>query len=237
MYLGNKMSQEFIDYMKKNFAQSEGDLYEAVYWVWDAVNKPHGNEVRKVLYGDTAARRISRLDFKNFFSMVHTAIEEFNAEKNDKQPSMKHDFASQAADLSPQALFEVPSLTVSKVSRDEILNMLRSTVNKGYMPSSVRVGFNSKPNYVRVDNMPTFRRQLAREREVGFYTANDELFFKTSKEVGIWAALPIDNQVTIFVNLTTDEVYIGRGEEYVLWDDDRTIAIDRNALLLSLALI
>lgn len=227
------MSQEFIDYMKKSFAQAEGDLYEAVYWVWDAVNKQHGGHIREILYGDVRMRQISRLDFKNFFAMVYTAMEEFKAEKN-ANPSMNLNFASQAADLSPQALFEIPSLTVPKVSRDDILNMLRARVNKHYMPSSIRGGFNSKPDYVRVANLETFKRQLARERVVGFCTANDELFFMASKDVGLWVTLPVENNATIFVNLTKDEVYIGRGDEYVLWDNDRVIAIDRNALLYSI---
>lgn len=46
--------------------------------------------------------------------------------------------------------FKIPPIVMKKVSLEELLDLLRSRVNKGYMPGADgRIGYNSKPEYVR----------------------------------------------------------------------------------------
>lgn len=125
--------------------------------------------------------------------------------------------------------WDVPPLVMVKVTPQELLAMLRETVNDSYMPSSTgKRQFNSKPTYITggVEAWLTARLRHAFDDGSGYYA--DEADTATN---GIYAALHID-MFTVVVKLRTEECWIRHyalEAEFHRWTD-QPVALNRTAL-------
>lgn len=108
-----------------------------------------------------------------------------------------------------------------RVTREELLGELRRRINKGYMPSATRGGFNSKPEYVRwLDLAVEGHERAARNFDcTGYFKRTDE-WGLTDTNDPIWAYIET-NQFEYLVNLSNDEIRVRRADElnWVIWDD------------------
>jgi len=213
-----------ITYAKNEIKKAEGDIAEAAFWTFDALVKQYGVEIRKLMYGSPDPRGFGRAEFKTFFNAFNLAATELAKEE------VKVTALDQFDKLPP---FEIP-----KVTKQEVIELLQNRTNTEYMPSANgTVQYNSKPQYVRVTDMDAFKRSLARETVAGYYTGSDDIFTLPRSTVGMWAALPvtidwvhtagITTQLTVFVNLSTLDVYYGNSDAFVTWPDDLALPLDR----------
>lgn len=116
-------------------------------------------------------------------------------------------------------------ITRQRLKREELLKELRHHVNSGYMPSSERKGFNSKPEYVRwLDMALAGHPHSARGFDcTGYFKRTDEWGY-TKSDDPIWAYIET-NQFEYVVNLQTDEIRIRRtdGIEWTVWSDETLV--------------
>lgn len=137
-------------------------------------------------------------------------------------------------------IFSLPPIIVEKVGLEEILVLLRSRINKSYMPSATgEVNFNSKPEYTRhrLKNHPEipsfYRYSSSLENYAEYVAALDDLGWSKEKDP-IYLYLWIDKFI-IIINLQTEKTLIGTfGNDYedlVQWDQpDQKIPVMRDAL-------
>ena len=104
------------------------------------------------------------------------------------------------------------------VKREELLQELRHRINKGYMPSSKRDGFNSKPEYVRwLDLAVDGHERAARNFDcTGYFKRTDE-WGLTDPNDPIWVYIET-NQFEYLVNLSNDAIKIRRADG-IAWTD------------------
>lgn len=133
-------------------------------------------------------------------------------------------------------IFSLPQIVIEKVGLSEILDILRESVNKGYMPSaSGAVKYNTKPEYTQFElegfpDYPQLRGQLNDGHGYGEYVAFDS--FEVCKTKAIFFYLKITN-IEIYINLQTDEALIKLFDDpvFMKWDNpDNKIPIMRDEL-------
>ena len=122
--------------------------------------------------------------------------------------------------------WDVPPLVVAKVTPQEIIDTLRATVNKFYMPTATSCRmFNSKPTYVNggVDRMITTMDRYAFDNGSGYYADAEG-----PTPNGVYAALHVGTFI-IAVKLQTEECWIRQYEAdtpFHRWTD-QPVALDR----------
>lgn len=147
--------------------------------------------------------------------------------------------------------FKLPPITLPKVELSAYLEILRARINKGYMPSSVKEGFNSKPEYCSPVEF------LNLHHGSGYYCLYDDFDARwptdafTCGEItldrsvsdadrSIWFALDEDQLqhggLAIFTNLKTAETYVrvprknGKPGDWVRWHDWQKLTLNESAI-------
>lgn len=136
------------------------------------------------------------------------------------------------AGLAP-SIFGGQYVNYQQLGREELLEKLRQRINKGYMPSATREGYNSKPEYVRwLDLALAGHERAARNFDcTGYFKRTDE-WGLTNGQDPIWLYIET-NQFEYVINLQTDEIRVRRtwGTEWVVWDNpDLKLAEDKREL-------
>lgn len=122
--------------------------------------------------------------------------------------------------LAP-TLFGGHYVSRQKVTQQDLLDELRQRVNKGYMPSATREGFNSKPDYVRwLDLAVEGHDRAARNFGcTGYFQRTDDWGFSDPNDP-IWAYIETC-QFEYLVNLSNDAIKVRRSgdEAWTDWTD------------------
>lgn len=121
--------------------------------------------------------------------------------------------------------YDLKPVTLPPVRLEQYLTLLREHVCKGYMPSSSKDGYHSKPEYIS-----GFTKALLEGEGdftfTGFFCDEDLAHLK--EERPIWAYVDI-NTVELMTNLTTEQTYVRVKQPYCVWKEwYPTIAININ---------
>lgn len=135
-------------------------------------------------------------------------------------------------------IFSLPPIVVEKVGLEEILVLMRSRINKGYMPSATgEVKFNTKPKYTlhRLKNhpdIPSLYCHRTEKESYGEYAVALDDFGLSEDKAPIFLYVWIE-EFTIIINLQTEKTLITNTdyENLVPWDQpDQKIPVMRDAL-------
>lgn len=114
----------------------------------------------------------------------------------------------------PAFVRNLPPVVMAPMTLDEVLNAVREVTNNGYMPSSKRGGYNSKPDYVTDLNAQHHTNYYA--YDTGAFPIHErdwefpvpvEFTEEKLPEHTIFAQLVVGD-VVIWINLKTDVVYL-----------------------------
>ena len=124
-------------------------------------------------------------------------------------------------------LVDLPAIVLDKVSKEDILNVLRNAFCKGYMPTATTDRkYNSKPRYERLTEANHLNKLS------NFCIAAYDLF--TSDEGGfatneMYAVFDLDLakvETRFIVCLRSCEIIICYNEEFCHWDDELLLPIN-----------
>lgn len=123
--------------------------------------------------------------------------------------------------LSP---WDLKPIVMERVSREELLAMLREVVGGGYMPSSTLDRLHPKPEYLKTDLKRCFYGHAPYTespfyRGTGYYAQEE---YHDAGERPIWLYLQL-REVQVVVNLAADHMWIrvdGPNSKWESWDID-----------------
>lgn len=132
--------------------------------------------------------------------------------------------------------FDLPPLVMTPVSRKELLEVLRSRINKGYMPTATgSVQYNTKPQYLRhaLTEVEGTWPKVTELNYSGYYAFETFDFVYRHDCIidapkHIYLFLKVKN-IFVLLNLTTEEMLVSHEHEvYHPWtEDEQTVPMDR----------
>lgn len=127
--------------------------------------------------------------------------------------------------IKPAVIYpwDLSDLIVARVTKEEVLVLLRNRINNGYMPTSTgRVEFNSKPEY---EDFPI--SEWLKPGKEGFYVGSG--YYCGSDRKDIYVGLHV-GQFIVVCQLNTEKVWVKvSGGDYHEWTD-QTVPLNRNIL-------
>lgn len=132
--------------------------------------------------------------------------------------------------------FDLPPLVMTPVSRKELLEVLRSRINKGYMPTATgSVLYNHKPRYLRHASTEAegVWPKVSDNDYTGFYAFETFDFVYRHDAIidapkHVYLFLKVKN-IYVILNLTTEEMIVSCAHQvYHPWtEDEQTVPMDR----------